>query len=98
MTAALILDTRERTGAPRVVTVRQEPDIIVRAREGDEASLAEIFDTVVTEVYGFAFGYTHKTREAERITDDVIARLPDVSAGRASAPSRPSSCRRLALK
>jgi DNA-directed RNA polymerase specialized sigma24 family protein len=76
MTAALVLEPRERTRATRLVTVRQEPEVIVRAREGDETALAEIFDAVVTDVYGYAFSLTHRAREAERITDSVITRLP----------------------
>jgi hypothetical protein len=76
MTAALILEARERKTAPRLVTVRQEPAIIAKAREGDEDALVEIFDGVVTSVYAFAFSATHKVREAEQITDRVIERLP----------------------
>lgn len=76
MTAALILDTRERTEAPRLVSVRQEPEIVALARQGDESALSELFDKFVTAIYGYAYGATHNAREAEAITDNVIARLP----------------------
>jgi hypothetical protein len=76
MTAALILEPRERTQAPRLVSVRPEPDIIALAREGDEAALTELFDSLVTDIYGYAYSWTHNAREAEAITDNVIARLP----------------------
>ena len=78
MTAALILESRDRTQTRRLVAVEREPDLIVLAREGDAQALAELFDTTVTQVYGYAFGATHKAREAERITDAVVQRLPRV--------------------
>lgn len=76
MTAALILDTRERMEAPRLVSVRQEPKLITLARGGDEAALTKLFDNLVTAIYGYAYSATHSTREAEAITDNVIASLP----------------------
>ena len=62
MTAALILGTRERTEAPRLVSVRQEPEIIALARGGDEAALNELFDNLVTAIYGYAYSATHNAR------------------------------------
>jgi hypothetical protein len=76
MTAALILEPRDRIETRRLVAVKREPDLIALAREGDEQALAELFDTTVTQVYAYAFDATHKAREAERITDTVVQRLP----------------------
>jgi len=78
MTAALVIEPRDRTETRRLVTVPREPDVITLAREGDEQALAELFDTTVTQVYGYAFNATHKARDAERITDAVVERLPRV--------------------
>lgn len=78
MTAAMILETRERTESRRLTVVRPEPEVIRLAREGDAASLAEILDMTSDAVYAYAFAATHKSRVAVQVTEAVLARLPRV--------------------
>jgi hypothetical protein len=76
MTAALVLEPRERSETRRLSAVRPEPDLIKRARCGDEAALSALFDSIVADVYGQAFASTHSVRKAERVTDRTVGRLP----------------------
>jgi hypothetical protein len=78
MTAALVLEPRQESRPRRIVAVRPEPDMIRKARLGDQAALAELFDLIATDLYGEAFTATRSVQRAERVTDQTIARLPKI--------------------
>jgi hypothetical protein len=78
MTAALILEPRERTATRQLAAVRPEPKLIQLAREGDTAALRDLLDMTSDSVYAYAFNATHKSREAQNITANVLERLPRV--------------------
>lgn len=78
MTAALILDTRERTEARHLTAVRPEPQLIRLARDGDIASLRELMDMASDSIYAYAFNAMRNSREAAKVTETVLERLPRV--------------------
>jgi hypothetical protein len=78
VTAALVLQPRTQGRQRRVTSLRPEPEVLRKARLGEETALAQVFDVVVREVYGAAFTWTSQARKAERITDRSVARLPQL--------------------
>jgi hypothetical protein len=78
MTAALILEPRERIATRQLSAVRPEPTLIRLAREGDVASMRDLLEMTSDSVYTYAFNATHKSHEAQIITANVLERLPRV--------------------
>ena len=69
---ATVRGAEELRGAPAY----PEPEIIQRARAGDAAALAELFDAVIPDLYGYAFMTTRRQLAAASITGGAIKRLP----------------------
>ncbi len=78
MTAALILEPRERTESRQLAAVRPEPKLISLARDGDVAALRDLLDMTPDSVYTYAFSATRNSREASQITETVLQRLPRI--------------------
>jgi hypothetical protein len=78
MTAALILEPRERIATRQLSAVRPEPTLIRLAREGDVASMRDLLDMTSDSVYAYAFNATHNSHEAQIVTANVLERLPRV--------------------
>jgi len=78
MTAALILEPRERIQTRRLAAVRPEPKLIILARDGDTAAMRDLLDLTSDNVYSYAFNAVRSSREAQTITSNVLQRLPQV--------------------